>query len=262
MVPVLRAHPGILALAALVTLALLAASAAGVALAADAERRNRVRAAEGFAENTAVGVEAQLRQLMAPLLALAVFVREQPSVPHVAARFDAVARALLEELPSADARLVSLQLAPQGVVRLMYPLQGNEAAIGLDQLRDPSRRAASLETIRSDRLTLQGPMLLRQGYLGLIPRLPIFVPNTSDPGDTFGAADAAYDCGAPCYNAATGERFWGFASAIISFDAVARAPAGRGGSGGGGNGSGVAPPSATGGGNSSALMQSLKERVR
>lgn len=59
---------------------------------------------------------------------------------------------------------------------------------------DPARRAASLETIAKGKLTLQGPMMLRQGYLGLIPRLPIFIDNVTDPNETFGAKSEAWNC--------------------------------------------------------------------
>jgi sensor domain CHASE-containing protein len=92
------------------------------------------------------------------------------------------------QLPASDARVVNLQLAPQGVVRLMWPLKGNEAAIGLDQLRDPVRRPAALKTIASGKMTMQGPMMLKQGFLGVIPRLPIFIANVTDPMETFGWA--------------------------------------------------------------------------
>jgi len=123
--------------------AVAAAAAAAVAVAAAAHTPQTASLTtatspaipKGFAENAAVGFEAQLQQLMAPLLALSVFVREKPSVPYIVSRFDAVATELLSELPVSDARLVNLQLAPQGVVRLMHPLKGNEVAIGIDQLR-------------------------------------------------------------------------------------------------------------------------------
>ena len=45
----------------------------------------------------------------------------------------------LLQLPMADARLVNLQVSPQGVVEMMYPWQGNERAIGLDQLKGRGR---------------------------------------------------------------------------------------------------------------------------
>ncbi|KAI8476186.1 MAG: kinase-like domain-containing protein [Monoraphidium minutum] len=223
MLPVLRARPGIWLTALLVTAVLMAVSIVGVVYAAEAEVQSRTLAAHGYAENTAIGFEAQLQTIMAPLLALSVFVSENPSVPYVKERFESVARQLLSQLPAADARLVNLQVAPQGVVEMMYPLEGNRAAMGLDQLKDPDRRVASLDTIARGQLTIQGPMMLKQGFLGIVPRLPIFVANVSDPREAFGAAHEAHNCSA-CYDPATKRRFWGFVSCIISFEALSRTP--------------------------------------
>jgi hypothetical protein len=44
---------------------------------------------------TAAGIEAQLRQLMAPLVALALLVQTSPDVPRLVARFGPTARELL-----------------------------------------------------------------------------------------------------------------------------------------------------------------------
>jgi len=49
----------------------------------------------GFAENTAVAFEVQLQQMMAPMLALATFIHDQPSYPNLARRFDTIATELL-----------------------------------------------------------------------------------------------------------------------------------------------------------------------
>lgn len=38
-------------------------------------------------------------------------------------------------MPEASTAVASLQLAPHGVVRAIYPLAGNERALGLDLLR-------------------------------------------------------------------------------------------------------------------------------
>ena len=35
-------------------------------------------------------------------------------------------------------------------------------------------------------ITLQGPMVLKQGFMGVVPRLPIFVENVTNPNETFG----------------------------------------------------------------------------
>lgn len=39
------------------------------------------------------------------------------------------------QMPEASTAVASLQLAPHGVVRAIYPLAGNERALGLDLLR-------------------------------------------------------------------------------------------------------------------------------
>lgn len=57
-------------------------------------------------------------------------------------------------------------------------------------LADPERRGAALETIQKGVLTLQGPMVLKQGWVGVVPRLPIFVENVTDPNERFGCAPA------------------------------------------------------------------------
>ena len=53
-------------------------------------------------------------------------------------------------------------------------------------LPDPTRRQAALETIERNMITLQGPMVLKQGFMGVVPRLPIFVENVTNPNETFG----------------------------------------------------------------------------
>jgi hypothetical protein len=68
----------------------------------------------------------------------------------------------------------SLQLAPQGIVTQIYPLKGNEKAIGHNLLKDPARRTEALKTIKSRKLTLAGPFELIQGGKAVIGRLPVF----------------------------------------------------------------------------------------
>ena len=70
----------------------------------------------------------------------------------------------------------NLQLAPNGVVTQIYPLGGNEAAIGHDLLNDPRRRIEAQAAIESRKLTLAGPFTLVQRGMGVIGRLPVFVP--------------------------------------------------------------------------------------
>ena len=78
----------------------------------------------------------------------------------------------------------SLQLAPQGIVSQIYPLKGNEKALGHNLLKDPARRTEALKAIKSRKLTLAGPFELIQGGEAVIGRLPVFSVN-KDGSDKF-----------------------------------------------------------------------------
>jgi sensor domain CHASE-containing protein len=94
---------------------------------------------------------------------------------------------------SLDAGIRSIQLAPGAVVTHVYPLEGNEAAIGHDLLADPNRREAVQRSIDNKEFVVIGPTALRQGGVALIARKPIFKQN--------------------------GE-FWGLGVILIDFDVI------------------------------------------
>ena len=71
--------------------------------------------------------------------------------------------------------IASVQLAPDCVVTMSYPLKGNEAAIGHDLMADPERRDFILEGIRKRQAVLQGPVEAKQGGYLLFNRTPIFI---------------------------------------------------------------------------------------
>jgi len=102
--------------------------------------------------------------------------------------FDALAESILKGLQG----ITNLQLAPDGIIAKIYPLPGNEKAIGHNVLVDDKRRAEAQLAVTSRRLTLAGPFTLVQGGVAIIGRQPVFV----------------------------GNRFWGFASALITMDQV------------------------------------------
>jgi signal transduction histidine kinase len=98
--------------------------------------------------------------------------------------------------------LSSLQLAPNGVIRHVVPVQGNEMAIGHDLLADPDRNKEAFLALKTRALTLAGPFELRQGGQAVVGRLPVFI-----------------DVGT------SGEHFWGFATALIRIPDLLRASA-------------------------------------
>ncbi len=89
-----------------------------------------------------------------------------------------------------------LGLAPDDVIKYIYPLEGNEKALGLDYRTVPSQ----WRTVRKARdlreIFIAGPVNLVQGGLALIARVPIFTD--------------------PPYNS----RYWGVCSVVISLESL------------------------------------------
>ncbi|MBS1142877.1 MAG: sensor hybrid histidine kinase [Proteobacteria bacterium] len=110
--------------------------------------------------------------------------------------------ALAGEMLDMYGGLSSLQLAPNGVIRHIVPIQGNELALGHDLLADPARNKEAFLALQTRKLTLAGPFELRQGGTAVVGRLPVFIEaGTSE------------------------ERFWGFVTAVIRISDLLRASA-------------------------------------
>jgi diguanylate cyclase (GGDEF)-like protein len=104
------------------------------------------------------------------------------------ARFAELAESLFRQ----KTQLRNIAGAPDLVISLMYPMAGNEKAIGLDYRKEPAQREAALRARDSGDLVLAGPLALKQGGQGLIGRFPVFL----DPGRPQ-------------------ESFWGIVAAVI-----------------------------------------------
>lgn len=89
----------------------------------------------------------------------------------------------------------NLQLAPDGVISNIYPLKGNESAIGLDIFANEQFKEAAMSAIKNQQLIAIGPVNLVQGGVAVISRAPIFL-----------------------HKGTQKELFWGFASAVIYLD--------------------------------------------
>ena len=84
--------------------------------------------------------------------------------------FDSVAAEILSTNKNIDV----LQLVPDGVIRYVYPLQGNEAVIGYNILKDAARNKEAFKAIQKRELFFSGPFELKQGGFGIVGRLPVF----------------------------------------------------------------------------------------
>ncbi len=102
---------------------------------------------------------------------------------------------IAERLFTNRLQLRNIGAAPDLVLRYIYPLEGNEAAIGLDYRKNEKQRAAALTARDTGDLVLAGPLTLLQGGTGIIGRYPVF---TKDEDGT--------------------EFFWGLVSAVIDAD--------------------------------------------
>ncbi len=139
-----------------------------------------------LAVSQAYFIQHQLSQSLSATYSLAILIQMYGQVPN----FDAIA----EHIINTYGGISCIQLAPHAVVSQIYPLQGNEKAIGHDLLKDPARRTEALKTIQQRALTLAGPMTLIQGGVAVIGRLPVFIKKEGK------------------------DTFWGFTIALIRLD--------------------------------------------
>lgn len=106
------------------------------------------------------------------------------------ARFEA----LVDNLFEADSQLRSVAAAPDLVIRMTYPLKGNEKAIGLDYRQTPNQWDAVQQVLFTGKMVLAGPVDLVQGGQGFVGRFPVY---TTEDG---------------------WRKFWGVVSAVIDTD--------------------------------------------
>jgi len=80
-----------------------------------------------------------------------------------------------EELKKLYPLVSHFTLSPQGVIKWVYPLEGNERSIGLNQLSFPQQKKSALLAKISRKLTLAAPVDLIQGGQALIGRWPVWI---------------------------------------------------------------------------------------
>ena len=102
------------------------------------------------------------------------------------------ANSILENNPM----ISNVSIAPGGVVGYIYPLEGNESALGHNLMEDPERAEFMWRAIETKQAIAQGPVEAIQGGIKIFNRKPIFVGEGEQ------------------------EKFWGFAVIVINFDEV------------------------------------------
>ena len=164
-----------------------------------AERQHRVLAAQSaraelLAEINVIRAKLEGNvagdiQLVRGLIAT---IMTEPAMTH--ARFTELARNVL--VVRSQLRLVAG--APGMVVRMIYPVEGNEAVLGLNYIRQPDQVDMVLLARDTGRLVVAGPLDLRQGGVGIVARFPVHLGPEH------------------------GNRFWGIVSAVIDVERLYR----------------------------------------
>ncbi len=173
--------------------ALCTALIGGLAARHDLKRSEQAMRTQAMADaaDRAGAVQTAINRALSSTYALGAMVRESKGA---ISDFDAYASQLIRYYPG----VASLQLAPGGTVNRIYPLKGNEKALGHNLLQDPARTKEAFIARDTGKMTLAGPFKLVQGGIGAVGRLPIYLPRQAG--------------GKP--------EFWGFSIAMLRFPEV------------------------------------------
>lgn len=153
------------------------------------ERRGQVEKSLVQARVSAVRarLESELNASLSLSLAIPTLVLSNPDYNE--AQFVQVASSLIHIRPS----IISIALAPDNVIRHIFPEKGNEKALGLNYLDTPEQRDAVLRLIRERQPVIAGPVKLVQGGTGLINRMPIQFTRPDGTLRYWGLASVAVD---------------------------------------------------------------------
>ncbi|MET0759573.1 MAG: PAS domain S-box protein [Flavobacterium sp.] len=132
-------------------------------------------------------IEQSLKNCYTTTLTLALTINDN-GVPE---NFDYIGAHLVESNTSINA----VQLVPNGVIKYIYPMEGNAEAMNLNILKSPSLKDEALKSIETQKMYFAGPIELKQGGIGIVGRLPVYNKN----------------------------KFWGFSAVIIRLETFLKA---------------------------------------
>lgn len=122
-------------------------------------------------------------------LGLVAFITAEPDSPP--ATFQHVAESIMNQ----TTHIRHIALARNNVITHMFPLKGNEAALGLRYRKNPDQWPAVKQAMEKRKAVVAGPVNLVQGGRAFISRIPIYTP---------------------------GKAYWGLASVAINEESLYR----------------------------------------
>lgn len=141
------------------------------------------------AELTASRVEAQLRRYFE----VGDFFKKTVESGYEISGEDYVA--WVKRIPNNSKVIKAVELAKDGVINEIYPLEENKMVLGMNMLTNPARKSEAKLALLSGQHTLAGPYPLAQGGMGALLFDPIYK-----------------------YNSVVQRDFWGFAILVIDWD--------------------------------------------
>ena len=85
------------------------------------------------------------------------------------ARFEHLAIALMSQ----GLHVRHIGLAPDLIIQMVYPMEGNTLAIGLNYLEHPKQNQSVIRAIETGKIIMEGPVQLIQGGEAFITRVPV-----------------------------------------------------------------------------------------
>lgn len=131
------------------------------------ERDVRIQAKEDLATFKA-RLESEIYARVYYTRSVAAYVSLHPDLSNE--EFENLAAALVREDPVVN----TMTIAPDGVIRDVFPQEGHEEAVGLDLMAHPERRKIVEKTIKTGKTFIAGPVELVEGGTALISYTPVF----------------------------------------------------------------------------------------
>jgi PAS domain S-box-containing protein len=135
-------------------------------------------------KNIHQNIEESLRTSYGTTVSLALCIDDN-GIPQ---NFEEISRKLLESNPVVSA----VELVPNGAIKYIYPLKGNEAALNLNILDSSALQEEAEKSIKTQQIYFAGPLKLKQGGIGIVGRIPVYNQN----------------------------KFWGFTAVVIKFETL------------------------------------------
>jgi hypothetical protein len=125
-------------------------------------------------------IDQSLKNSQSTITSLALTIDDN-GIPQ---NFDAISKQLLNSNPDISA----VELAPNGVIKYIYPIKGNEAALNLNIFDSKYFPEGAYKSIKTKKGYFEDPIKLKQGGVCILARLPVYKKN----------------------------KFWGFTTAVIN----------------------------------------------